>query len=178
MSSFNLWNCPLTAAVIKYLSLAVQLGLTVKRLLSYSIRHPTCYHTLHWSTVMQRAILKRTWHALNLYKFASVGNAGAALVMKYSLFSWVLLVNMQARLCMGGSDSAHCVYVTVTMREQEFQLDGLAAYDQKLLISLEAVFHVLPLKCLCFKLETGDFSTAERQRHSFWRLHFSDASTV
>lgn len=61
---------------------------------------------------------------MSLYKFASVVSAGAPVVMKYGLFSWVLLFNMQGTLCTDRSDSAHCVFVIVN-NERVRDSDGL-----------------------------------------------------
>ena len=100
--------------------------------------------------VMQKAILKRICGAPSLYKFASVVSAGAPVVMKYSLFSRVLLLNMQGTPGTDGSDSAHRVHVSVATRERDFQFDWLPACDQKILTTVEA-FIVRLNEAICFQ---------------------------
>ena len=155
ISRSNLQNCHLTAANVKYLSWKMFKP-------CYTAQHDYKYYPtpsdipllITHSTVMQRAIQRRIWHAPSLYKFASLVSADVPVVMKYSLFSWVLLFNMQGTPCVDGSDGTRCVYVSVTMREREFHLNRLCIWTENInhwgtfFVCLHQWIHLLPLKCL------------------------------
>lgn len=69
--------------------------------------------------------------AVNLYKFASVVSAGAPVVMKYDLFSCVLLLNMQGTLhvCYNERTTVCDQKILVLTGTEAFSFSSNGAFD-------------------------------------------------
>ena len=148
MSQCKRQNCRLTAANIaeKCLSLIIQLSMTVNIILLHQTAHFLSLGA--WQHSVQRAILRRIWHAPGLYKFASLVIAAAPVVMKYNLFSGVLLFNMQGLPGLDRGNRADRVYQCY--KERVRVSNGLTPciYDQRMLTTGGGIFRLYPHPCL------------------------------